>query len=108
MPTILRRPLLAALIALAAAPAWSAEKLTVRVDNASPRTVDCALVVEGKTRTYLKIRPGKAWWEPFHPRRTLQLVCDRTVGDGVWRLKPGSSYRLVDVGGKVDLVEGAE
>ena len=105
------RPLLAALLAVAAAaPAWSAapEKQLFQVTNTALRPADCAIVVDGKTRTYLKIRPGKTWADSFDPRRTIQLVCDHAVGDGVWAMKAGTSYRLLaGAGGKVDFAETA-
>ena len=105
------RPLIAALLATAAAaPAWSAapEKQLFQVTNTALRPADCAIVVDGKTRTYLKIRPGKTWADNFDPRRTIQLVCDRAVGDGVWAMKAGTRYRLLDgAGGKVDFAEKA-
>src|SRR4051812_35010231 len=104
--------LLAALIVplvLAGTPATAAapDKQTVQVANASPRIVECGVVVDSKLRTFLKIHPGKAWADAYDARRTLQLVCERAVGNAVWRVKPGSSYRLVDAGGKVDIAEAA-
>ena len=101
------RPLLAALLAVAA-PALAAppEKQLFQVTNTAPRPADCAVVVDGKTRTYLKIRPGKTWADSFDPRRMIQLVCDRAVGNGVWAMKAGVSYRLLDgAAGKVDFAE---
>jgi len=94
---------LAGTMAGAAAP----EKQTVQVANASPRIVVCGVVVDSKLRTLLKIRPGKAWADAYDVRQTLQLVCERAAKGAVWRVKPGSSYRLVDAGGKVDIAEAA-
>src|ERR1700754_2637463 len=101
-PAALIVPLsLAGTAANAAAP----EKQTVQVSNASARVVECGVVVDNKLRTLLKIHPGKAWADAYDPRRTVQLVCERAVGNGVWRVKAGANYRLVDAGGKVDLAE---
>jgi len=85
------------------------EKAVVTVANVSNRIVDCGVVIDGRARTYLRIRPGKSWTDSFDPRRTVQLVCERTVSiDGVFRVQPGASYRLIDVKGKIDIEEGAE
>ncbi len=103
------RPLAAliVLVSLIGTPAGAAAPETVRVANASPRIVECGVVVDGKLRTLLKIHPGKTWSDAYDGRRTRQLVCERAVKDAVWRVKPGASYRLVDAGRKVDIAEAA-
>lgn len=87
--------------ALAGAP----EKQTLSLENGAGRVVDCAVVVDGKTRTMLKMRPGKTWSDEYDPRRDVRLVCERAK-KGFWRLQAGTGYRLNDAGGRrVDLAQ---
>lgn len=108
----IRRPLAALLFALAAIPgaalAEAPAKQTLTLTNTAQRLADCALVVDGKTRNLLKIHTGQTWADDFDSRRTLQLVCERSLKNAVWRVKPGTTYRFVDAAGRVDLAEGAE
>jgi hypothetical protein len=96
---------LGALILLASPAAAAPERQPVSVTNASARIAACALVVDGHTRTYLKLHPGKSWSAPFDPRQDIRLVCEHARALN-WRLKPGAAYRVVDAGGKADLAEG--
>ena len=95
-------------LVLAAGPALAAAppKQALQVTNAAARNVECALVVDGKTRTFLKIRPGKTWSDDFDPRRDLRLVCERGK-KGVYAVKAGADYHFVDGDGRVDLAAGA-
>jgi hypothetical protein len=103
-----RLALAAATLILAAFPARAEApaKQPLQVTNAAARDVECALVVDGRTRTFLKIHPGKTWSDTFDPRRTLQLVCEHARRN-VFRVKAGSEYRLIDGDGRVDIAEGA-
>ena len=85
-------------------------KGTFRVTNDAPRVVECALLVEGHTRTYLKIHPGKAYFDDFAPGKLLQLVCMRGKEGAYGPLKVGTDYRIVPrAGDHVDvIVAGAD
>jgi hypothetical protein len=52
---------LAVTVAAGAGQAAPVEKQTLTLANTSSRIVECALLVDGKTRTLLKIRPGQAY-----------------------------------------------
>lgn len=111
MPTSIRGPLAAALL-LAAAPlaAHAApEAQPVSVTNTqAQRVAYCTLLVDGRARSKLAIRPGKTWTEAFDPRRQILLVCDRATELRFGPLKAGTSYRLVETeGAKIQLAEGA-
>jgi hypothetical protein len=101
--------LLAAAAVMGATPGAIAApaKGTFRVTNDAPRVVECVLLVEGHTRTYLKIHPGKAYFDDFGPRELLQLVCMRGEEGAYGPLKVGTDYRIVMRGGNhvdVDVV----
>jgi hypothetical protein len=102
-------PLAALLVLAAAAPVAAAEDKLVAVTNTLDQHVAyCTLLVDGRARTKLAIRPGKTWSEGFDPRRELLLVCDRGTSIRFGPLKAGTSYRLVEAEGrKIDLAEGA-
>jgi hypothetical protein len=79
-------------------------KGTFRVTNDTQRIVECVLLVNGATRTYLKVHPGKSYWDDFVPGRLLQLVCMRGKEGVYGPLKLGVAYRFVEGSpGKVDL-----
>jgi hypothetical protein len=87
-------------LAAGAAPASGQFKVT----NDTPHIVECVLLVNGKTRTYLKVHPGKAYFDTFLEGRTLQLVCMRARTGVYGPLKLGVDYRFVDApGDHIDL-----
>jgi hypothetical protein len=92
---------------LSGAAAPPLEKLTFRVTNDTDRIVECALLVDGHTRTYLKVHPGKAYFDNFYPRQLLQLACIHAHPDVFGPLKPGSDYRFTVADGWVGLAEGS-
>jgi hypothetical protein len=97
-----------AALALAAPAGAEVQKGLFRVTNDSHRVVECNFLVEGKTRTYLKVHQGKAYFDTFDPRTLLQLVCGRGDKDVYGPLKLGVEYRFVDrAGNRVAVVEGA-
>lgn len=103
--------LLAASVAVAASGAQAAtadDKPILAVTNTqAERVAYCTLLVDGRARSKLAIRPGKTWSEGFDPRREILLVCDRSTALRFGPLKAGSSYRLVGApGAKIDLAEG--
>jgi len=78
---------------------------TFRVTNDASRVVECVLLVDGHTRTYLKIHPGKAYFDDFRPNQRLQLVCMRGAQGAYGPLKVGTDYRIVArQGDHVDVV----
>lgn len=90
-------------LAFAPARAEPPEKQTLSLENAATRVVDCAVVVDGKTRTMLKMQPGKSWSDAYDPRRDVRLVCERAK-KMYWRVEAGTAYRLEDAGNRrVDL-----
>lgn len=90
-----------------AAPAPDKPVLSVTNTQAA-RVAYCTLLVDGRARTKLAIRPGHTWSEAFDPRRELLLVCDRGIGLKFGPLKVGQTYRLVEEpGAKISLAEGA-
>ncbi|WP_068879243.1 hypothetical protein [Phenylobacterium sp. CCH12-B4] len=104
------RGLIAALCVSAptAAQAAPPDMPLVSVTNTqAERVAYCTLLVDGRARTKLAIRPGKTWSEGFDPRRELLLVCDRAKALRFGPLKTGASYRLVEIpGAKIELAEG--
>jgi len=64
------------------------------VTNDTARVVECTLLVDGATRTYLKVHPTKTYFTPIDPGRLVQLVCIRGK-EGVYALKLGTDYRFV-------------
>ncbi|MBW8815738.1 MAG: hypothetical protein JF588_20160 [Caulobacterales bacterium] len=99
---------LALALAVTALPAGAetpaAEPLTVT--NASARLAECALVVDGHTRTMLKLHVGKSWSDSFRPNQDLRLVCERSRKLFFGPLKAGSTYRLVGDGRWLELADG--
>ena len=108
----IRGPLAAALLLAAAASQANAaapEKQPVSVTNTQEKRVAyCTLLVDGRARSQLAIRPGKTWSDAFDPRREVLLVCDRATSLRFGPLKAGMSYRIVETeGAKIQLAEGA-
>jgi hypothetical protein len=114
----IRGPLAAALLLgapllgvmpLAAHAATAPEKAPVSVTNTQEKRVAyCTLLVDGRARSNLAIRPGKTWSDAFDPRREVLLVCDRATSLKFGPLKAGVNYRLVETeGAKIQLAEGA-
>jgi hypothetical protein len=83
------------------------ERQPLTIANASPRIAECAVVVDGHTRTMLKLHPGKAWTDSFRPGQDLRLVCERSRKLFFGPLKAGESYRLVGEDRWLELAEGA-
>jgi len=86
----------ALLIAFAvAAPAMAApEMLPVSVTNASEKIAICTVVVDGRMKYELKIRPGNTWSDDFQSIREVKLVCDRSRELFFGPLKLGGTYRI--------------
>lgn len=103
---------LAAVVGLAAAgPALAApESPLVGVTNTqTERVAYCTVLVDGRARTQLAIRPGKTWSDAFDPRRQVLLVCERATSLRFGPLRAGVDYRLTDVGhAKIALTEGGQ
>ncbi len=101
------------ILALAAALAASTSQVRgetehgrFRITNDAHRVVECNLIVEGRTRTYLKVHMGKAYYDTFAANRLLQLACVRGAKGFYGPLKVGVDYRFVDApGDRVDVVE---
>ena len=75
------------------------------VTNDAHRVVECNLMVDGSTRTYLKVHVGKAYFDSFPATRLLQLACVRGTKDYFGPLKVGVDYRFVDApDNRVDVV----
>lgn len=108
----MRSSILAAAVAISAAsapPVIAGERPILAVTNTqAQRVAYCTLLVDGRARTKLAIRPGKTWSEGFDPRRELLLVCDRANELRFGPLKAGTSYRIVEAEGrKIELAEGS-
>jgi hypothetical protein len=98
--------LAAALTAAASAPQAETEHGKFRITNDAHRVVECNLLVEGRTRTYLKVHMGKAYYDTFPANGLLQLACVRGAKDFYGPLKIGVDYRFVDApGDRVDVIE---
>ena len=101
----------AALIALSlaapAAAAAEADDKELRVTNEARNVVYCVVLVDGKARNYLNIRPGRTYASNFDPRRSVQLVCERAKRNVYGPLKLETDYTFVQGSRKVDLVESA-
>jgi hypothetical protein len=99
------------ILALAAALSASAAQAEVargkfRITNDAHRVVECNLLVEGRTRTYLKVHVGKAYFDTFPANRLLQLACVRGAKDFYGPMKVGVDYRFIDApGDRIDVVE---
>ena len=89
------------ILAFAAAPQTAAsaeiEKLPLTVTNASERIADCAVLIDGRIKYMVKIRPGNTWTDSFQTIRELKLVCERSRNLYWGPLKLGGSYRIVEV-----------
>jgi len=101
-------PLGAALALAAGAGTVRAERPhgTFRVTNDAGRIVECTLLVDGATRTYLKVHPGKAYFDDFTQGRRLQLACMRGKQAIYGPLKLGADYRFVRKDSHIAVVEG--
>lgn len=86
--------------------AGDVEPERLALQNDAARVVECAVIVDGKTRTFLKIRPGKLWAADYDPRRKVQLVCERGK-PGVFEVKAGQAYRLTYEANRVQLAQAA-
>ncbi|HEX3363648.1 hypothetical protein [Phenylobacterium sp.] len=69
--------------------------------NTTDRIVECTMVVDGMTRTYLRVHPGKAYREDFGANRSIQLVCMRAKQDVYGPLTFGVDYQFVRDGDRV-------
>lgn len=83
------------LTASATAAEGTGDSAKLTLTNDASRPVYCAVLVDGKTRNYLNIRPGKTFTADIHRRRTVQLVCERAK-ENVYELKLATVNRLVD------------
>ena len=84
-------------------------KQTFSVTNDANRVVECNLLINSHTRTYLKVHPGKTYRDDFFPKTLVQLACGRGVEGVYGPLKLGVDYRFVSrEGNRVAVVEGAE
>jgi hypothetical protein len=93
----------------ASGPARAWPSGTFKVTNDAQRIVECTLLVDGRTRTYLKVHPTKTYADTFSVGRLLQLVCMRGSEDSFGPLKLGIDYRFVEApSDRVKLVAVAE
>lgn len=58
--------------------------------NASGRLVYCAVLVEARLYTNVRLKPGAAWTRDFGPRREVSLVCNRATKPVYGPLEPGA------------------
>ncbi len=111
MQTSIRGPLATLLLLVAPLPAQAAASdlpLVSVTNTQAERVAYCTLLVDGRARTKLAIRPGKTWSDAFDPRRELLLVCDRANALRFGPLKAGASYRLIEIpGAKIEMAEGS-
>jgi hypothetical protein len=82
------------------------DRQPLTITNASARIAECAVVVDGHTRTMLKLHVGKSWSDSFRPGQDLRLVCERSKKLFFGPLKTGAAYRVVDEGRWLELAEG--
>jgi hypothetical protein len=100
----------AAILALAltaAAGAWAQPgpgQATFKITNDSDRIVECTLLVDGATRTYMRVHPGKTYHDNFRDNRRIQLVCMRGKEGVYGPMKFGADYRFVRDGDHVAVV----
>jgi hypothetical protein len=98
--------LTAATLAAASAAQAETERGKFRITNDAHRVVECNLMVEGHTRTYLKVHMGKAYFDTFPANHLLQLACVRGAKDYYGPMKIGVDYRFVDApGDRIDVIE---
>ena len=84
-------------------------KQTFSVTNDANRVVECNLLVNSHTRTYLKVHPGKTYRDDFFPKTLVQLACVRGVEGVYGPLKLGVDYRFVSrEGNRVAVVADGE
>ena len=106
MPRLMGLSVLLTAFAAAAGPAAGApEQLPLTVSNASARIADCAVLIDGRIKYYVKIRPGNTWSDQFQSIRELKLVCERSRKMFFGPLKLGGVYRIVEVKGKLEIEE---
>ena len=99
---------LATLLLLAvAAPAAAVEKLPLTVTNDSQRIAECAVLIDGRIKKYVNIRPGKTYTDQFESNRELKLVCEKSRPMWFGPLKLGSAYRIVRTGAWFEIAEAA-
>ena len=91
-------PLAAALVVSATAASAEAPRGVFTITNASSRFVECTLVRDGDTWSYLKVPIGQTYTEEFRHNRRIQLVCMRGFEHVYGPLKLGVAYRFVDRG----------
>jgi hypothetical protein len=103
----MRRALGPLILALAAAaPAQAAvEKAPLTVTNTSQRIADCAVLIDGRIKYYVKIRPGRTWSDDFQTMRELKLVCERSRKLFFGPLRLGGAYEITEVRGKLEIAE---
>src|ERR1700743_2811876 len=98
------------LVPIAAAGAQAGEprpgEAAFRVTNDSDRIVDCTLLVDGASHTYLHVHPGKTFHDTYRDNRRIQLVCMRGKEGVYGPLKLGVDYRFVREGDHVSVVLG--
>lgn len=90
-----------------APPAWAdtPQRQSLTITNASARLAECAVVVDGHTRTMLRLHVGKTWQDDFLPGQDLRLVCERSKKLFFGPLKAGAAYRIVGEGRWLDLAD---
>jgi hypothetical protein len=92
---------------VASAQAAAAPRGTFSVTNDARRLVECNLLINSKTRSYLKVHQGKTYHDDFFPGTFVQLACGRGVQDTYGPLKLGIDYRFVSRdGNRVAVVAG--
>ncbi|MCR5877081.1 hypothetical protein [Phenylobacterium sp. J367] len=97
---------MAALAALAAAGAALAQEppapQPLSLTNGSGLLVYCAVLVDARLYTNVRLKPAASWSHAFDPRREVALVCNRAKKPSYGPLALGS-YSFVAVDGRVDL-----
>jgi hypothetical protein len=69
----------AAALAPPAAAAEPPARQPLTLTNASGRLVYCAVLVEARLYTNVRLKPGARWTRDFDPRREVSLVCNRAT-----------------------------
>jgi hypothetical protein len=90
--------LVAAPLAAGVAAPYQAPRAVFTITNASTRFVECTLVRDGDTWSYLKVPIGQTYTEEFRHDRRIQLVCMRGFEHVYGPLKLGVPYRFIDRG----------
>ena len=65
------------------------------VTNDTERVVECNVLIDGRTRTYIKVHPAKTYFTDVDAGRLVQLVCMRGKVGVYGPLKLGADYRFV-------------